>query len=163
MDHETSAKRNPPGYVPWLPLGQHVFTSKTGLLICLEVLCCAVVWALLAASRLPRAFHAYQGFCMFVPVFLFVASLVQLLLYATRVPERARLPWSFLDAVFYIVATFLFFGASVLQANLMVFNNVQLHSAIVYNLNIAASVISFYTTLLYFISAVVSVRRRTFY
>ncbi|XP_032815196.1 myelin and lymphocyte protein-like isoform X2 [Petromyzon marinus] len=144
MDHETSPKRQPPGYVPWLPLGQKVFTSKTGLLILLEILCCAVVWALLAASRLPRAFHAYQGFCMFVPVFLFVASLVQLLLYATRVPERAQLPWSFL-------------------ANLMVFNDVESYSAIVYNLNIAASVISFYTTLLYFISAVVSVKRRTFY
>ncbi|CAM9627567.1 protein MAL2-like [Lethenteron reissneri] len=147
-----------------LPLGSKVFWRLSGSIIIAEVTLGALVWILVAATGMTHNLH--QGWVMFVAVTFCFCSIVQFFLYGTSVPESLDLPWLLMECVYNILAFSMYLSAAVLLANLCVLLGKQdmlvIMDNYIYGLSVAAVLFAHIVTLLYGISAVISIRRLRF-
>ncbi|KAM9309739.1 LOW QUALITY PROTEIN: protein MAL2-like [Pholidichthys leucotaenia] len=158
-----------------LPLGLEVLRTYSGVLICSEILFGGLVWILVAASSVPVPL--LQGWVMFVSVTAFILSCTYLALLITGFADRIN--WNFVDVFFHFVVVLFYFGAFVLEAAATAAHggaHVQNQTGLIcvayserniftiltdrqYNINIAATIFAFVTTLCYGLSMLMGFKR----
>uniref|UniRef100_UPI00358E259F myelin and lymphocyte protein-like n=1 Tax=Myxine glutinosa TaxID=7769 RepID=UPI00358E259F len=137
-----------------LPLGTKVFWRFSGNLIIAETLLGAIALILIAASEVPNPL--LQGWVIFVATLFCICSLVQFILYVTRVPDNISDDWMLKDLVYYILAFSCYLSASVLQAYFCIDLSYRVTTGHIYGFNVAAVVFAFVVTLLYGMSLSIS-------
>uniref|UniRef100_UPI00358F1BDF uncharacterized protein n=1 Tax=Myxine glutinosa TaxID=7769 RepID=UPI00358F1BDF len=101
-----------------MPTGNGIFKHVIGIVVCLELVCGALVWILVASTNLTMTVIS-QGYIMFVSVSFFVITLLWLGMYLFTSPRETNTSITF--EAFLITAAFvLYLSASVLQANLTI-------------------------------------------
>lgn len=140
--------------VNYLPRGCSVFTTFPDILFIPELIIGGLVWILVASTKLPFVVNP-QAWVMFVSVFCFVFTLIWLLIFLFGCNKGGV--WPGLDTAYHAFAAFLYLSAAVIQA--VVTQGFRLSNSQEYRLNIAAVVMAFVATLLYFIHTILSALR----
>ncbi|CAM2106980.1 protein MAL2 isoform X2 [Lepidochelys kempii] len=178
---------NPAAYFPapriTLPVGLDILRTYSGVFICLEILFGALVWILVAASRVPLPL--LQGWVMFVSVTACFLSILFLGVFLFSYTHRVAVDWNQMEEAalkmtkgtclnmqdlqdfLFHAATFVFyFGAFLLQAATTSLHNYRCPSNATvllsdqdYNISIAASIFAFATTICYGCSTALALRR----
>ncbi|XP_035388389.1 mal, T cell differentiation protein b isoform X4 [Electrophorus electricus] len=143
-----------------LPSGCQVFTTMPDILFILEFIFGGLVWTLVASTQVNPANP--QGWVMFVAIFCFVFTTIFFLIYICGANQSSV--WSGLDFAYHLTAAFFYFGASVPLASVTIaMKNTtivpQVDQFRYYQIDIAAVVFSYITTLLYFVHCVLSAIR----
>ncbi|XP_024064363.2 protein MAL2 [Terrapene carolina triunguis] len=159
---------NPAAYFPapriTLPVGLDILRTYSGAFICLEILFGALVWILIAATRVPLPL--LQGWVMFVSVTACFLSILFLGVFLFSYTHRIAVDWNQMDFLFHAATFVFYFGAFLLQAATTSLHNYRLPSNVTtllsdqdYNISIAASIFAFATTVCYGCSTALALRR----
>ncbi|XP_028917902.1 protein MAL2 [Ornithorhynchus anatinus] len=146
-----------------LPVGTHILRTYSGAFVCLEILFGGLVWILVASSNVPLPL--LQGWVMFVAVTSFFFSLLFLGLFLSGVVTRIDANWNFLDFGYHFIVFVFYFGAFLLEAAATSLHNLQCNGTQSpldpnqYNVNVAASIFAFVTTVCYGCSLGLALRR----
>uniref|UniRef100_A0A8D0GHV1 MARVEL domain-containing protein n=1 Tax=Sphenodon punctatus TaxID=8508 RepID=A0A8D0GHV1_SPHPU len=155
-----------------LPSGLEILRTYLGVFICLEILFGAIVWILVATTRVPLLL--LQGWVMFVSVASCFSSILFLCVFLFSYRERIAIGWNRLDFLSHAVVFVCYFGAFLLQAG-----TTSLHSHLIrrhfntssiitrqmllnsheLNISIAASIFAFATSVCYGYSTALALRR----
>ncbi|XP_061482453.1 MAL-like protein isoform X2 [Rhineura floridana] len=109
------------------------------------------VWILVAATTVY--FPLLQGWVMYVSVSSFVISLMLLLSYLFGFHKNFS-SWRVLDSLYHGATAIFYMSAAVLQANATIRSEApQAFTPLYYQLNAAATLFAFITTLLYILHA----------
>lgn len=146
-----------------MPTGVKIFTTFPDLMFLPEFVFGGLVWILVASTRV--ALPNPLGWVMFVSVFCFVGTTVWFFIFLCGANQSSI--WPALDAGYHFVSVVFFLSASVDLAFVTIINGQAVSAAGVvfgdllkiYRLEIAAVVMSYMATLLYFIHAIFSARR----
>ncbi|XP_076139427.1 myelin and lymphocyte protein-like [Alosa pseudoharengus] len=146
-----------------LPTGRGVIRTMPDRLFIAEMVFGGLVWMLLIS---PGS-HSAPVLCwvMFCSITCFLVSTIWLCVFCCGANE-SRI-WLKLDAVYHVLATLMYLSASICLA--VMTNALSAHKhmnwvgpsvvAVLYKYFIAATILAFFTTLLYFIHAIYSVMR----
>ncbi|XP_056465481.1 myelin and lymphocyte protein-like [Gadus chalcogrammus] len=146
-----------------LPTGSRIFTSIPDLFFIPEFVFGGLVWTLVASNLVEP--ENPLGWVMFVSIFCFVMTTLWFFIFACGANQGGI--WPSLDVAYHFVAVLLYLSASVVLAYLTVAIG-TVASAVpvlppsalkIYRLDIAAVVMSYLTTLLYFLHAIFSALR----
>ncbi|KAF1375504.1 hypothetical protein PFLUV_G00220900 [Perca fluviatilis] len=146
----------------FLPTGGRIFTSVPDLLFIPEFVFGGLVWMLVASGELIE-FPNPLGWVMFVSVFCFIMTTLWFFIFLCGANQSGI--WPSLDAGYHFVAVVFYLSASVSLANITLlrggiqFLNATAVGLKIYRLDIAAVVMSYLATLLYFIHAIFSAIR----
>ncbi|KAF7246908.1 Protein MAL2 [Varanus komodoensis] len=156
-----------------LPSGVEILRTYSGAFICLEILLGALVWILVAATKIPLPL--LQGWVMFVSVTACFASIIFLCVFLFSYRERIAIDWNRLDFLYHAAIFVFYFGTFLLQAattslhshpfrmKVSPLNNCTIVEPLLsnheYNLSIAASIFAFATTVCYGCSTTLALRR----
>ncbi|XP_051579570.1 myelin and lymphocyte protein-like [Myxocyprinus asiaticus] len=140
-----------------LPSGKQIFTTMPDILFIPEFVFGGLVWTLVASTRVIPANPL--GWVMFVSIFCFLITTVWFFIFITGKNQSSI--WPGLDVGYHAFAAFLYLSASVLLAYFTIISKETIYIYYVldlktYQLDIAAVVMAFITTLLYFIHAILS-------
>ncbi|KAK9541148.1 hypothetical protein VZT92_001215 [Zoarces viviparus] len=142
-----------------LPSGGSIFTSIPDLFFIPEFVCGGLVWMLVASTDLFPSSNP-MGWVMFVSVFCFVVTTVWFFIFLCGANQGSI--WPSLDVGYHFVAVVFYLSAAVQLA----YVTVQLGQVVtvldflkIYRLDIAAVVMSFVATLLYFLHTIFSALR----
>ncbi|XP_052001021.1 myelin and lymphocyte protein-like [Xyrauchen texanus] len=140
-----------------LPSGGQIFTTMPDIFFIPEFIFGGLVWTLVASTKVipPNPL----GWIMFVSIFCFLITTIWFFIFITGANQRSN--WPGLDFGYHAFAAFLYLSASVLLAYVTIGIKeltliTDLFSIKIYKLDIAAVVMAFITTLLYFIHAILS-------
>ncbi|XP_016319083.1 myelin and lymphocyte protein-like [Sinocyclocheilus anshuiensis] len=137
--------------VSMMPSGSKIFTTMPDILFIPEFVCGGLVWTLVASTKVEPANP--QGWVMFVSLFCFLITTLWFLIFITGINQSSI--WPSLDVGYLAFSAFFYLSAAVLLANVTIINQVDK----VYQLDIAAVVMAFIVTLLYWIHAILSAHR----
>uniref|UniRef100_A0A8C5S8F0 Mal, T cell differentiation protein 2 n=1 Tax=Laticauda laticaudata TaxID=8630 RepID=A0A8C5S8F0_LATLA len=155
-----------------LPSGVEILRTYSGAFICLEILFGALVWILVAATKVPLPL--LQGWVMFVSVTACFTSISFLSVFLFSYRERIAIDWNRLDFLYHAAVFVFYFGTFLLQTattslhshplkTTSFASNITTHGALLdsheYNLSIAAAIFSFVTTVCYGCSTTLALRR----
>ncbi|XP_029691199.1 myelin and lymphocyte protein-like [Takifugu rubripes] len=158
-----------PRAVEFLPRGSKTFTTVPEVFFIPEFVFGGLVWILVAST------HVYPdnplGWVMFVSVFCFVMTTIFFFFFILGHNQRKF--WNSLDVGYHFVAVVLYLSASVILAYItllkgwgmtiapgnLIVNVLTSDLLKIYRLDIAAVVMSYLATLLYFLHAIFSARR----
>ncbi|XP_028458764.1 myelin and lymphocyte protein [Perca flavescens] len=142
-----------------LPTGGRIFTSVPDLLFIPEFVFGGLVWMLVASAELVQIPNPL-GWVMFVSIFCFIMTTLWFFIFLCGANQSGI--WPSLDVGYHFVAVVFYLSASVILAYITFLRGV-LQSLTVdlktYRLDIAAVVMSYLATLLYFIHAIFSAIR----
>uniref|UniRef100_A0A3B1JYU0 Myelin and lymphocyte protein n=1 Tax=Astyanax mexicanus TaxID=7994 RepID=A0A3B1JYU0_ASTMX len=142
-----------------LPSGGKVFSTLPDLFFIPEFIFGGLVWTLVASTRV--LFTNPLGWVMFVSVFCFVFTTIWFFIFIAGGNQSGI--WPALDAAYHFIAVVFYLSASVLLAyiTLNIKTAASLSSEVfkIYQESIAAVVMAFMATLLYFIHAIMSAIR----
>ncbi|XP_072292740.1 myelin and lymphocyte protein-like [Eucyclogobius newberryi] len=144
-----------------MPTGGRIFSSFPDVLFLPEFVFGGLVWILVASTRVEPANPL--GWVMFVSVFCFVGTTLWFFIFLCGGNQGSF--WPALDTGYHFVAIVFYLSASVALAYTTVAAGLllkQFTSDLLlknYRLDIAAVVMSYLATLLYFIHAIFSARR----
>ncbi|XP_072545002.1 myelin and lymphocyte protein-like [Salminus brasiliensis] len=144
-----------------LPTGCSVFTTLPDILFIPEFIFGGLVWTLVASTRV--FIENPQGWVMFVSIFCFVFTTIWFLIFVCGGNQSGV--WPGLDAAYHFIAVVFYLSASVLLANVTIgiraLYNLSPAADLfkIYQEDIAAVVMAFMATLLYFIHAILSALR----
>ncbi|XP_030011050.1 myelin and lymphocyte protein-like isoform X2 [Sphaeramia orbicularis] len=141
-----------------MPTGGRIFTTVPDLFFIPEFVFGGLVWILVASTHVnpPNPL----GWVMFVSVFCFVFTTLWFFIFLCGGNQNSV--WPTLDVVYHFVAVVFFLSASVGLASVTIGNGrlaLAPDSLKIYRLDIAAVVMSYVATLLYFIHAIFSAIR----
>ncbi|XP_028458765.1 myelin and lymphocyte protein-like [Perca flavescens] len=143
----------------FLPTGGRIFTSVPDLLFIPEFVFGGLVWMLVASDELVM-FPNPLGWVMFVSIFCFIMTTLWFFIFLCGANQSGI--WPSLDVGYHFVAVVFYLSASVILAYITFLRGV-LQSLTVdlktYRLDIAAVVMSYLATLLYFTHAIFSAIR----
>uniref|UniRef100_A0A8C8S8U4 Mal, T cell differentiation protein 2 (gene/pseudogene) n=1 Tax=Pelusios castaneus TaxID=367368 RepID=A0A8C8S8U4_9SAUR len=168
---ENSMPPPPAAYFPaariTLPAGLDILRTYSGAFIGLEILFGALVWILVASTRVPVPL--LQGWVMFVSVTACFLSILFLGVFLFGYTHRIAVDWNQMDFLFHGATFVFYFGAFVLQSATTSLHNYSvlisnctsttLISDYDYNISIAASIFAFATTICYGCSTALALRR----
>ncbi|XP_042320623.1 protein MAL2 [Sceloporus undulatus] len=156
-----------------LPSGLEILRTYSGAFICLEILFGAIVWILVAATKVPLPL--LQGWVMFVSVTACFSSIAFLCVFLFSYRERISIDWNRLDFLYHAAVFVFYFGTFLLQAATtslhaypfkLTFHNIShptIYESILndheYNLSISAAIFAFATTVCYGCSTALALRR----
>nr|XP_026249671.1 protein MAL2 [Urocitellus parryii] len=151
-----------------LPTGPDILRTYSGAFVCLEILLGGLVWILVASSNVPLPL--LQGWVMFVSVTAFFFSLLFLGVFLSGMVNQIDANWNFLDFAYHFIVFVFYFGAFLLEAAATSLHDLHCNSTITYgvqpllndnqyNINVAATVFAFMTTLCYGCSLCLALRR----
>ncbi|KAJ7338086.1 hypothetical protein JRQ81_010644 [Phrynocephalus forsythii] len=159
-----------------LPAGLEILRTYSGAFICLEILFGALVWILVAATKVPLPL--LQGWVMFVSVTACFSSITFLSVFLLNYRDRIAIDWNRLDFLYHAAVFVSYFGTFLLQAattslhahpmklisypsasNTTNFTYETLLNEHEYNLSIAAAIFAFATTVCYGCSTTLALRR----
>lgn len=151
-----------------LPTGSRIFTSLPDLFFIPEFVFGGLVWMLVASTKV--IFPNPLGWVMFVSVFCFIMTTLWFFIFLCGANQSNI--WPSLDVGYHFVAAVFYLSASVVLAFITIFTGdlIQpIQSTVleplfqerikIYRLEIAAVVMSFLATLLYFIHTIFSAIR----
>lgn len=152
-----------------MPTGSRIFTTFPDVMFLPEFVIGGLVWILVASTRVVPANPL--GWVMFVSVFCFVGTTVWFFIFLCGANQSSI--WPALDAGYHFVSVVFFLSASVDLAIVTISSGLPVGVASAagitgafvdellknYRLEIAAVVMSYVATLLYFIHAIFSARR----
>ncbi|KAJ4948513.1 hypothetical protein JOQ06_020046 [Pogonophryne albipinna] len=150
-----------------LPTGGRVFTSIPDLFFIPEFVFGGLVWMLVASTEVVH--KNPMGWVMFVSIFCFVMTTVWFFIFLCGANRSSS--WPTLDVGYHFVATVFYLGASVPLALITIvegqtlpalalvpgFNSNLLYK--IYKLHIAAVVMSYMATFIYFVHTIFSAFR----
>ncbi|XP_044069426.1 myelin and lymphocyte protein-like [Siniperca chuatsi] len=137
-----------------LPTGGRIFTSIPDIFFIPEFVFGGLVWTLVASTRVFP--ENPLGWVMFVSVFCFIMTTLWFLIFLCGANQSSI--WPSLDVGYHFVAVIFYLSASVDLAYTIILITSKLSTKI-YQLDIAAVVMSFLATLLYFLHAIFSALR----
>ncbi|XP_070597643.1 MAL-like protein [Erythrolamprus reginae] len=152
MDSKTSGPSPSCPPLEDIPSGLAIFRTMPYALILPELIFGCWVWILVAATTVY--FPLLQGWVMYVSVSSFVISFLLLLSYLFGFHKNFE-SWRILDSLYHGATAIFYLSAAALQANATI-NSEILPAAFVpryYQLNVAATLFAFITTLLYILHA----------
>ncbi|XP_074503275.1 myelin and lymphocyte protein-like [Sebastes fasciatus] len=144
-----------------LPTGGRIFTSIPDVFFIPEFVFGGLVWILVASNFVSPANPL--GWVMFVSVFCFVVTTVWFFIFLCGANQSSV--WPSLDVAYHFVAVVFYLSASVVLAFITLLRSQALTIAGTsealkfYRLDIAAVVMSYVATLLYFLHAIFSAIR----
>ncbi|XP_068183730.1 myelin and lymphocyte protein-like [Antennarius striatus] len=142
-----------------LPTGCRIFTSIPDVFFLPEFVFGGLVWILVASTRV--FFPNPLGWVMFVSVFCFIGTTLWFFIFICGANQGGF--WPALDAGFHFVASVFYLSAAVDLAYITILlgNSSTISSEFlkIYRLDIAAVVMSYVATLLYFLHAIFSAIR----
>lgn len=144
-----------------MPMGGRIFTTFPDIFFLPEFVCGGLVWILVASTRVDPPNPL--GWVMFVSIFCFVMTTLWFFIFLCGANQSSI--WPALDVGYHFVAVVFFLSASVDLAITTIARGQVLTLVVidellkVYRLDIAAVVMSYVATLLYFIHAIFSARR----
>ncbi|KAM8859359.1 myelin and lymphocyte protein-like isoform 2-T2 [Spinachia spinachia] len=142
-----------------LPTGGRIFISVPDVFFIPEFVCGGLVWMLVASTRVfpPNPL----GWVMFVSVFCFAVTTVWFFVFLCGA-NRGSL-WPSLDAAVHFLAVVFYLSAAVELASVTLglgqLASITSGNPTIYRLDIAAVVMSYVATLLYFLHAIFSAIR----
>ncbi|XP_076852640.1 myelin and lymphocyte protein-like [Brachyhypopomus gauderio] len=144
-----------------LPSGIGICTTAPDMLFVPELVFGGLVWILVASTDVKPVIP--QGWVMFVSVFCFVMTAIWLVIFICGV-HKNKTSWVIADFIYHLIAAFFYFGASVPLAVVTI--DMKNTTAVpesdmfrYYQIDIAAVVFSYITTLLYFVHFILSAIR----
>ncbi|XP_060631801.1 protein MAL2 [Anolis sagrei] len=166
----TATAHYPPPRIT-LPSGLEILRTYSGAFICLEILFGAIVWILVAATKVPLPL--LQGWVMFVSVTACFSSISFLSVFLFSYRERISIDWNRVDFLYHAGVFVFYFGTFLLQAATTSLHSYpfKFHQATnstkytpilnehEYNLSISASIFAFATTVCYGCSTALALRR----
>ncbi|XP_059215866.1 myelin and lymphocyte protein-like [Centropristis striata] len=152
-----------------LPSGGRIFTSIPDVFFLPEFVFGGLVWILVASTRVNP--ENPLGWVMFVSVFCFVLTTLWFFIFLCGANQSSI--WPSLDVLYHFLAVVFYLSASVDLAFITIVNHTALRTAEavglspstifellkIYRLDIAAVVMSYVATLLYFLHAIFSAIR----
>ncbi|XP_035518829.1 myelin and lymphocyte protein-like [Morone saxatilis] len=143
-----------------LPTGGRIFTSIPDVFFIPEFVFGGLVWILVASTRV--FVENPMGWVMFVSVFCFVMTTLWFFIFLCGANQSSI--WPSLDVGYHFVAVVFYLSASVALAYITIQLNLGSQILLgeflkIYRLDIAAVVMSYVATLLYFIHAIFSAIR----
>ncbi|XP_051281589.1 myelin and lymphocyte protein [Dicentrarchus labrax] len=143
-----------------LPTGGRIFTSIPDVFFIPEFVFGGLVWILVASTRVFM--ENPEGWVMFVSVFCFVMTTLWFFIFLCGANQSSI--WPSLDVGYHFVAAVFYLSASVALAyvtiQLGVLSPILIGDSLkIYRLTIAAVVMSYVATLLYFLHAIFSAIR----
>ncbi|KAM6916705.1 myelin and lymphocyte protein-like [Xenentodon cancila] len=142
-----------------LPTGCKIFTTVPDIFFIPEFVFGGLVWMLVASTRIVQ--DNPLGWVMFVSVFCFVGTSLWFFIFFCGGNQASI--WPSLDLCFHFVAVVFYLSASVILAYITILHQLatRFSSDIfkIYRLEIAAVVMSYVATLLYFLHAIFSAIR----
>lgn len=138
-----------------LPHGLGICTTAPDVFYLPELIFGGLVWILVASTNINPTNPL--GWVMFVSVFCFVMTFLWMVIFATG-GHRSSPGWAAADFAYHGLAAIFFLSAGVILAYMTLVNKTRVEFKI-YQINIAAVVFAYLTTLLYFIHAVLSAIR----
>ncbi|CAL8259066.1 unnamed protein product [Lota lota] len=148
-----------------LPSGSRIFTTIPDIFFIPEFVFGGLVWMLVASTlpTLPVFTVNPLGWVMFVSVFCFVMTTLWFFIFACGANQGGI--WPSLDVAYHFVAVVMYLSASVALATITLSIG-SVNASLpdpqilkIYRLDIAAVVMSFLTTLLYFLHTIFSALR----
>ncbi|XP_056324523.1 myelin and lymphocyte protein-like [Danio aesculapii] len=145
------------GQMGFLPSGGAIFCTIPDILYLPELIFGGLTLSLVASTYLLP--YNPQAYVISVTIFCFIVSFFWLMVFACG-SHRNKSSWASADVAYHGFATLLYLSASVLLALITIgFAQVQNQITLIYQLDVAAVVFSFLTTLLYFIHTIFSAIR----
>ncbi|KAM7408391.1 hypothetical protein PAMA_002218 [Pampus argenteus] len=143
-----------------LPTGGRMFTSVPDLFFIPEFVFGGLVWILLACTHVDPSNPL--GWVMFVSIFCFIGTTLWFFIFLCGANQSRN--WPSLDVGYHFVAVVLYLSASVDLAYITVVRGsisqiLPISSSKILRFNIAAVVMSFVATLLYFLHTIFSAIR----
>ncbi|KAB5561879.1 hypothetical protein PHYPO_G00011600 [Pangasianodon hypophthalmus] len=143
-----------------LPTGCKIFTTMPDILFIPEFIFGGLTWCLVASTRVEPANP--QGWVMFVSIFCFVITTLWFLIFLCGGNQSSV--WLGLDVAYHFIAVLFYLSSSVALAYVTLFFKAALPSGLdevfkIYQENVAAVVMSYVATLLYFLHAIFSALR----
>lgn len=144
-----------------LPSGGRIFTSVPDIFFLPEFVFGGLVWILVASTRVMP--DNPLGWVMFVSVFCFVFTTIWFLVFVSGCNQSSV--WPSLDVAYHALAAFFYLSASVALAYITLIygqaNSLAPSAELlkIYREDIAAVVMSYVATLLYFLHAIFSAIR----
>ncbi|XP_018931145.1 myelin and lymphocyte protein-like [Cyprinus carpio] len=138
--------------VSMMPSGSKIFTTIPDILFIPEFVFGGLVWTLVASTKVDPANP--QGWVMFVSLFCFLITTLWFFIFITGINQSSI--WPSLDVGYHTFSAFFYLSAAVLLANVTIGKQ---GVDKVYQLDIAAVVMVFIVTLLYWIHAILSAHR----
>ncbi|XP_016119114.1 myelin and lymphocyte protein-like [Sinocyclocheilus grahami] len=135
--------------VSMMPSGSKIFTTMPDILFIPEFVFGGLVWTLVTSTKVEPANP--QGWVMFVSLFCFLITTLWFLIFITGINQSSI--WPSLDVGYHAFSPFFYLSAAVLLANVTIRKQ---GVDKVYQLDIAAVVMAFIVTLLYWIHAIIS-------
>ncbi|XP_068423580.1 mal, T cell differentiation protein b [Clinocottus analis] len=141
----------------FLPSGGRIFTSFPDIFFIPEFVIGGLVWILVASTRIDP--DNPLGWVMFVSVFCFVLTTLWFFIFLCGANQGSV--WTSLDAGYHFLAVVFYLSASVALAYITLLHGAALNpeGLKIYRLEIAAVVMSYLATLLYFLHAIFSAIR----
>ncbi|XP_051531447.1 myelin and lymphocyte protein-like [Myxocyprinus asiaticus] len=150
------------GQMGYLPSGGAIFCTIPDILYLPELVFGGLVWCLIASTYIIP--YNPQAYVIAVSIFCFVMTFLWMMIFACG-SHHNRSSWAGADVAYHGFAAFLYLSASVLLA-VVTISFGQLDGGkdtLIYKLDVAAVVFSFFTTLLYVIHTIFSaIRWKTF-
>ncbi|NP_001070931.1 uncharacterized protein LOC768299 [Danio rerio] len=145
------------GQMGFLPSGGAIFCTIPDILYLPELIFGGLTLALVASTYLIP--YNPQAYVISVTIFCFIVSFFWLMVFACG-SHRNKSSWASADVAYHGFATVLYPSASVLLALVTIgIAQIQTETTLIYQLDVAAVVFSFLTTLLYFIHTIFSAIR----
>ncbi|XP_028279165.1 myelin and lymphocyte protein-like [Parambassis ranga] len=147
-----------------LPKGARIFTTVPDLFFLPEFVFGGLVWILVASTRIFP--ENPLGWVMFVSIFCFIGTTLWFFIFLCGGNQSSI--WPALDVGYHFVSAVFYLSASVELAYITLANGTLANSVIgqvlseylkIYRLDIAAVVMSYVATLLYFLHAIFSAIR----
>ncbi|KAL1257780.1 hypothetical protein QQF64_011024 [Cirrhinus molitorella] len=138
--------------VSMMPSGCKIFTTMPDILFIPEFVFGGLVWTLVASTKVDPANP--QGWVMFVSLFCFLITTVWFFIFVTGINQSSI--WPSLDVGYHAIGASFYLSAAVLLANVTIKNQETFRN---YRTDIAAVVMAFIATLLYWIHAILSAFR----
>uniref|UniRef100_A0A3Q3WL45 Myelin and lymphocyte protein n=1 Tax=Mola mola TaxID=94237 RepID=A0A3Q3WL45_MOLML len=141
----------------FLPRGRKIFTSIPDIFFIPEFVFGGLVWILVASTRVYP--DNPLGWVMFVSIFCFVLTTIWFFSFLIGANQRSI--WPSLDAGYHFLAVVFYLSASVDLAYVTILKGrvLSAENLKIYRLDIAAVVMSYVATLLYFLHAIFSAIR----
>ncbi|ROI16226.1 Myelin and lymphocyte protein [Anabarilius grahami] len=145
------------GQMGYLPSGGAIFCTIPDILYLPELVFGGLVLSLVASTLVDPPNP--QAYVISVAIFCFIVSFLWLMVFACG-SHRNKSSWASADVAYHAFAALLYLSASVLLAWVTIYiADLDLKDTIVYKLDVAAVVFSFFTTLLYVIHTIFSAIR----
>ncbi|XP_053366074.1 myelin and lymphocyte protein-like [Clarias gariepinus] len=148
-----------------LPSGGSIFTTMPEILFIPEFIFGGLTWCLVASTKVtpPLPIPNPEGWVMFVCIFCFVFTTLWFFIFLCGGNQSSV--WPGLDTAYHFIAVLFYLSSSVLLAYVTLEFKALFDSTLsddilkIYRENIAAVVMSYVTTLLYFLHAIFSALR----